>query len=243
MGSRALWLVPGAWCLMGAVSLACGSEDPGAYTIENGHGSSATGPTGSVESTGPTGGSSGSGGSKNHTDAGSGGKDGGAGKDKDAKGDTGPDVATVVDAGPSVFGGTAYKGVAVTTSAATLHQMMGGPKDPGPQMSCIGTCHNGAMKGVAEFLFAGSVYSEAEGGTGVETAEVRVIDDKGVGTSVYSDINGNFWAPGTAALATPGRAGVRDGVNEDTMPSALSSGDCNSCHNGGAMAQPIMHLP
>src|SRR5580692_10576464 len=113
MGSRAIWLVPGAWCLMGAVSLACGSEDPGAYTIEKGHGSSATGPTGSVESTGPTGGSSGSGGSKHHTDAGSGGKDGG--KEKDAKVDSEPDVATVIDAGPSVFGGTAYKGVAVTT--------------------------------------------------------------------------------------------------------------------------------
>jgi hypothetical protein len=241
MRSHALWLVAGAWSLMVAVTFACGSSDPGEYNIEPGHGASRTGPAGAIKTTEPSGGSSGSGGSKNHSDAGSGEKKEGGSKGS-TDGSSELDVATVIDAGTNVFSGTAFKGVPVTTSAATAHAMMGGPKNPGYQMACL-SCHNGATKGTAEFLFAGSIYTTVDGGTGAETVEVRVVDAKGVGTSAYSDDNGNFWATGTAALDVPGQSGARDITNVQLMPSALSSGDCNSCHNGTAMGQAIMHLP
>jgi hypothetical protein len=240
MRSHALWLVVGAWSLMVAVTFACGSTDPGDYTIEPGHGASRTGPAGDIKTTGPSGGSAGSGGSKKQSDA-------GADKGKTDGGSKGPadgsseDVATVIDAGPNVFGGTSFKGVPVTTSAATSHSMMGGPKDPGFAQDCL-SCHNGATKGTVEFLFAGSIYTDDTGATGAETVEVRVVDSMGTGTSAYSDVNGNFWVTSAAALSVPGQSGARDITNVQIMPSALSSGDCNSCHNGKATTA-IMHLP
>ena len=44
MESRVIWLVPGVWSLVAAVSLACGSTDPGEINVEPGHGRSRTGP-------------------------------------------------------------------------------------------------------------------------------------------------------------------------------------------------------
>lgn len=169
--------------------------------------------------------------------------DSGADREHETSHDAGhvKDVSTVMDTGPSLFGSTAYKSSPVATSAIMLHSMKGASTKIGAQTPCL-SCHNGAMKGTVEFLFAGSIYTDMTGAMGAADTEVRVLDDKGTGTSTYSDTDGNFWAVGVAALATPGLAGARNAVAEQIMTiEPLASGDCNSCHNG--TTQPVTHLP
>ena len=235
MESRVIWLVPGVWSLVAAVSLACGSTDPGEINVEPGHGRSRTGPDLMDASLPPP---------MDHqapppVDA----HDSGADRAHEASKDAGgvKDVSTVLDTGPSLFGATAYKSSPVATSAVMLHSMKGASTKIGAQTPCL-SCHNGATMGTVQFLFAGSIYTDATGATGAADTEVRVLDAKGKGTSAYSDANGNFWAVGVAALATPGLSGARNAVSEQIMTTlSLSSGDCNTCHNG--TTQPGTHLP
>jgi hypothetical protein len=161
-------------------------------------------------------------------------------KREDAKHeDSGKGGSPVEDSGASLFGATTYVSHPVKTTAAEYHSMMGGPGNPGPQMACL-SCHGPGMKDT-EFLFAGSIDTSVDGGTGAEDIEVRVGNSKGVGTSAYSDSDGNFWAMSTSSLPAGASAGARDSVSEAIMPSHLTSADCNSCHNG--TTQPILHLP
>ena len=234
MESRAIWLVPGVCSLVTALTFACGSTDPGAITVEPAHGKSRTGPDildaslPAVDQQAPP-----------PVDA----HEGGADRAREASHDSGAvkDVSAVVDTGPSLFGATAFKSSPVATSAAMLHSMKGGPGKTGAQTACL-SCHNGAKMGTVQFLFAGSIYTDATGAMGAADTEVRVVDSKGKGTSTYSDIDGNFWALGAAALSVPGLSGARNAVSEQIMTTlSLSSGDCNACHNG--TTQPVTHLP
>ncbi len=225
MGCRAIWLVPGAWALLATVIFACSSSDPGSVVIEPGHGKSLTGPDMSTT------------GGKKHSDSGT--SSDGMGEDVASDGSDDMDQATLEDGGAPLFGAAAYKGMPVATSAATLHSMMGGPSDPGYQMACL-SCHGAGTKDT-QFLFAGSIYTDVDGGTGAQDIEVRVVDSKGKGTNVYSDTDGNFWATGTSTLSAPARCGARNAVSVQIMPSSLTSGDCNGCHDG--TTKPIMHLP
>jgi hypothetical protein len=242
VGKRAVLLIPAAF-IAAALTFACGSVDPDGVTVEPGHGGSQSGPGyhvpadgggGGGKTPGADGAAMGDSQTVSHD-----GKDGGT-ENKDTGGGGGADGPTLEDAAAAaIFGSTTYSAMSVTTSATMLHQMKGGPKN------VIGTdclsCHNGATKGTAEFLFAGTIYNSPDGGGGAETIEVRVIDDKKNGVSTYSDTDGDFWSEATAALAVPGATGARNAVAEQIMPQALASGDCNSCHNG--KAQALMHVP
>ena len=237
MGIRAVWLIP-AVAALGLAAFACGSMDPDAIVSEPDHGPSLTGPE--LDGALPVD----AGGGKKSADSGTGRQnDGGKESSPDAGGgDTGPqDTGSTLEDAPAaaVFGATTYAPMPVTTSAESLHNMKGGPKNV-TGTACL-SCHNGATTGTAEFLFGGTIYGDVDGGTAASDIEVRTVDDKKKGVSAYSDTNGNFWSEATAALGTPGLAGARNATSEQIMPSALMSGDCNSCHNGTAAA--LMHVP
>jgi hypothetical protein len=209
----------GIWPLLVAQVFACSSEDPGAITIKPGHGPSLTGPV-----------------TRDMPDA-RGGADGP--HSHDARADT-ADVRVVEDTGPGFFGSNPYTSKFVPMTAGELHAAMCGPPDPGAQMECL-SCHDGSMKGTVAFLFAGSIYTEEDGGSGAADVEVRVVDSKGNATDTYSDSDGNFWSLAPGPLLVPAKSGARDAVSEQIMGPSLFNGDCNSCHNG--MVRPILHLP
>jgi hypothetical protein len=237
MGIRAVWLIPVAGALALA-AFACGSMDPDAITTEPGHGSSLTGPD--LDGAIPVD----TGGGKKSGDSGTGSThDGGTVvSGGDSAVESGPaDTGSTLEDSPAaaIFGATSFTAMPVATSAETLHSMKGGPKNV-TGTACL-SCHNGDTKGTAEFLFGGTIYGNVDGGTGASDIEVRTVDDKKNGVSTYSDTNGNFWSESTAALGTPGAAGARNATAIQIMPSALMSGDCNSCHNGTNAA--LMHVP
>jgi hypothetical protein len=243
VGFRGVGLVSSLAILV-LLSLACGSIDPDSIDVEPGRGGSSTGPgfDGSYPDVGGRardGGTSAHDASLSHGDGSSKGdsKDG----SREASGGE-KDASTLLDAAAAgVFGATTYTAMPVATSATTLHAMKGGPKTV-TGTSCLESgCHDGTKATTVEFLFGGTIYDAVDGGTGAEDIEVRVVNDKKTGVSAYSDTNGNFWSEATAALVTPGLAGVRNAVSLQIMPQSLSSGDCNSCHNGKTQAQ--MHVP
>ena len=95
--------------------------------------------------------------------------------------------------------------------------------------SC-GSCHGN------EFAIAGTLYTDAAGTSKVSGATVRVVYPGGSLTAVAGS-NGVFYTYGqVTGLEAPRVSKCPTTV---TMPSAPSSGDCNSCHNAGNR----VHLP
>lgn len=116
---------------------------------------------------------------------------------------------------------------------------------PGPNgnhntgRDCL-SCHDGSGE-ADQFTFAGTLYDGS--GNPVAGAEVRVVDAKGNGTSVYTATDGNFYSKG-GFFAAPGHAGARNGSTTDLMVSGVTNGGCNSCHcTGGSCTVAPLHLP
>jgi len=101
----------------------------------------------------------------------------------------------------------------------------------------VAGCH---LDGNRPWLFGGTVYTTAQGGTTVARAEVRVVGPDGAEVArAYTDANGNFWvAKGNKTIPANSKVGVRaEGVvGTKTMATPLepSHGACSSvatnCH-------------
>jgi hypothetical protein len=202
-----------ACAVVAAAAIGCSAPDPGEVTFRPGHTYNGTGPapTGTPTTPAPPP-------SPMH--------DGGvAGPSEGGTPESG------VDAGPpnAFTGAPAYASKIVTPTAAQNHAMRGVQVTPNYQVDCL-SCHNG--QGLAnKFLLAGSIYTDANAGTGAADIEI----------SVHSDADGNFWVLDKNSLATPGMSGARDGQNMQLMMAAVPNGSCNSCHNNNQ--NPVLHVP
>ncbi len=126
-----------------------------------------------------------------------------------------------------------FTGVASFTSQV-------GPSSHNAGQDCMG-CHANGGGEAPRFAFAGTLYDGQ--GRAVSGAEIRVVDANGAAVSVYTGTNGNFYRSGTP-LATPGKAGARNGSATAAMVSAVTKAGCNSCHcSGSSCVTTPMHLP
>ena len=131
-----------------------------------------------------------------------------------------------VDGGP----GTATDGGGTTTTAnAVFADTIFAYDNPGVTANNANGAHGGTVEGkdcmVAgchlggnkPWVFAGTVYTTAQGGTTVPLAEVRVVDatNKEIGRA-YTDPNGNFWLQTVAGKVIPANAKV--GVRREGGP-------------------------
>jgi hypothetical protein len=146
---------------------------------------------------------------------------------------TEPSVApTTVGAPPPVdtaffAAGPAYASAPVSSSAAAAHIAKKVSVSMPAVPACL-TCHKPGGHGVS-FLFAGTIFADKAATRGAPDIEIRVVDAKGVATSVHSDADGNFWAKG-GSLAKPAKAGARNASAMRVQRDSVSTGDCNSCH-------------
>jgi hypothetical protein len=111
------------------------------------------------------------------------------------------------------------------------------PTNPAKQ-ACLG-CHVAGGAAPA-FAFAGTAFKDVAGTIPAAGVEIRVRAPDGVASSVYTDEDGNFYAP--AAFTFPADVGVRDGASVRVMSGAAPDGNCSAaaCHGG---AHPWIHLP
>ena len=90
--------------------------------------------------------------------------------------------------------------------------------------NCADTgCHvAGGAAASKLWVFSGTVYSAAQGGTVVPKAEVRVVGPDGAEIgSAYTDANGNFWLEKDGTTIPAGsKVGVR---REGGMPRAMAT--------------------
>jgi hypothetical protein len=124
--------------------------------------------------------------------------------------------------------GPAYASAPVATSAAAAHLAKKVSVSMPAVPACL-TCHKGGGRGAA-FLFAGTIFSDKAATRGAADVEIRVVDAKGVATTVHSDADGNFWSKGATSLAKPARVGARNAQVVRVQRDSISTGDCNSCH-------------
>lgn len=91
------------------------------------------------------------------------------------------------------------------------------------------------------FAFGGTAFTDVAGTLPAANVEIRVRAPSGSAVSVYTDEDGNFYAP--AAFAFPANAGVRSAVASRVMNGPAPQGNCNGgqCHGGGT--HPWIHLP
>lgn len=153
-----------------------------------------------------------------------GGDGGGAGDAQSPPSDGGSNSGGVFD------GEGAY--MAMLGPSARNGKHTGSPNPAG--QACLG-CHGGQHPNVVEFLFAGTVWSDAAGTKPSASSEVRIRESNGTATSVYTDADGNFFYPKGARgpLAAPVHGGARDAKTTLLMNNVFSEGDCNSCHRTG----------
>lgn len=88
-------------------------------------------------------------------------------------------------------------------------------------------------------VMGGTVYADVAGTAPVANAQVVLK----VGTTFFSantNANGNFVVTGSAFAGTA-KVGVRNGAAMHPMVGGITTGDCNSCHNGTTTAR--IHLP
>lgn len=138
---------------------------------------------------------------------------------------------TAGDAGADggVGGGNPYATPTVCTSNTTWNQGNQGSSRMRPGGACI-TCHT--MRGGPAYTVAGTVYptahepNDCNGVNGVVT--VVVTDANGVVTNLTVNNVGNFSS--RAKIAAPFHVKVTNGAKERVMATALTAGDCNSCH-------------
>jgi hypothetical protein len=84
---------------------------------------------------------------------------------------------------------------------------------------------------------AGTLYSTASGGSAVSGATVTITDSKGTKIKMVTGSSGNFYT--SSAISFPATVEVSKCPDTATMPSTITAGGCNSCHNSSMRA----HLP
>lgn len=101
-----------------------------------------------------------------------------------------------------------------------------------PGVACI-ECHSSRGEGPS-FAAAGTVYTEVDEPddcNGIDAVTVVITDADGVETALETNAAGNFMArSGVVSFAFPITAKVVMNGLERQMASAVSTGDCNSCH-------------
>ena len=150
---------------------------------------------------------------------------------------TGGTTSGTTVTGGTRTGGTTSTGTSTGTgswwpaafSATTLPNPSNGNHNAG--RACF-SCH-GSGGSAPSWLFGGTIYDSA-GTTGVGHLQVGIKD----GTkffSAYSATNGNIWLPTASNTVNWANAEIRirSATGEKIMPSAATSGDCNSCHSSG----------
>ncbi len=164
------------------------------------------------------------------------GADGAVIVDPAAEGGTGtPDSGSTPD---PIFGFTTYAaGAAATTASAITNHAAGGPTTAAPRGQDCMTCH--ATNG-KKFLFAGTIYKNAAGtefqGAGIE---VRVINNMGnqIGSSAYTDKDGNFWlAQGALTIPAGSKVGVRNATSVKDMNATIGAGGTVACSSAACHA-------
>jgi hypothetical protein len=229
------------------VGTACSAPDPGVGGFGPPRKSSVGGDTstGTGTDTGPgtgtdsgTGTGTGDSGTAQQTkDAGGGGvADSGGGGAKDAGVDSGP--ANAFSGAPAF----ASKPVATAASAKTAHAAAG-QATPNKDLACL-SCH-GPGTNNAQFLAAGSVYTNTAGTTPAADYEVRVVDAKGAAFSAHTDEDGNFRIdPPIAGTTGPYMTGARNAATITLMVTHPADNNCNNstCHGTGSVQGPI-HVP
>jgi hypothetical protein len=98
-------------------------------------------------------------------------------------------------------------------------------------MSCHGSGQSPNMKA------AGTLYSTANGGSAVSGATVTITDSKGTKITMVTGSSGNFYTSST--ISFPATVQVSKCPDTATMPTTITTGDCNSCHNSSMR----IHLP
>jgi hypothetical protein len=95
-------------------------------------------------------------------------------------------------------------------------------EDPGTTANTANVAHGGTVEGKdcitagchldngKQWVFAGTVYSAAQGGATVPKAEIRIVGPDGAEVGhTYTDANGNFWLEQTATIPANSKVGVR----------------------------------
>lgn len=145
-----------------------------------------------------------------------------------------------------IFGFTTYAaGAAATTASTITNHAAGGPTAAAPRGQDCMTCH--ATNG-KKFLFAGTIYKNAAGtefqGAGIE---VRVINNMGnqIGSSAYTDRDGNFWlAQGALTIPAGSKVGVRNATSVKDMTGAIGAGGTVACSNAACHGPTnVAYLP
>jgi hypothetical protein len=120
------------------------------------------------------------------------------------------------------------------SSAACVPAATGGPSGMNTGQDCI-SCHGSGQN--PKMVAAGTVYSKASGGTAVSGATVTITDSKGAVTKQVTGNSGNFYF--TGAISFPANVVVSKCPDLATMPTTITAGGCNSCHNSTMR----IHLP
>jgi hypothetical protein len=184
-----------------------------------------TAPTSGPPSKANTDAGAGTGDNSNPASIDAGGGTGASGTDAGRK-DGGTSGTPPADAGaPPSVGTGAFAGAAAYSAkyGTTAHN---------PKKACL-SCH-GPGSG-RTMKFGGTVFKDAAGTTPAAQVEIRVRDSSGKATLVSTDDFGNFFAM-TGPSAFPALTGARNGSSTKLMVKETTSGDCNSCHNGGKTA-------
>jgi len=138
------------------------------------------------------------------------------------------DGATAIEGATLVDGGMDLAPACVPRSTAVVdgHHNAGQP--------CLG-CHNGA--GAPRFTVAGTLYRTLAGGAAVPSATIVMVDATGKRLQLVTAANGNFYT--TVPVALPLSVRASSCPDDQRMVGAVSSGDCNACHDAALRA----HLP
>lgn len=98
-------------------------------------------------------------------------------------------------------------------------------------------CHYGGGQGEGVFKVAGTVYNEAQTATFPNTTIKLYTGPDGTGTLkhvIYVDGKGNFYTTESIDFSAALYPAVINGANINYMGSSVSTGQCNSCHNGSS---------
>jgi hypothetical protein len=100
--------------------------------------------------------------------------------------------------------------------------------------ACV-SCHGSGQS--PKMTAAGTLYSTANGGSAISGATVTITDSKGTKITMVTGSSGNFYTG--SAISFPATVQVSKCPDTATMPTTITTGDCNSCHNSSMR----VHLP
>lgn len=97
------------------------------------------------------------------------------------------------------------------------------------------SCHGSGQS--PKMTAAGTVYSSATGGTAVSGATVTITGSNGTKITMVTGSSGNFYT--SSAISFPATIQVSKCPDTATMPTTITLGGCNSCHDSTMR----IHLP